>query len=158
MFSRLKSASVPVLALLALFMAGCDPKIAAKVLFQPYHDPFDTSALAEFSEIPASEVEALGKFMDRASPSPKADDEASFSPTFRPFGTLSLAGKEGADESCIAYDRRIECANGREYDIAAVDVAAYRDLMKRIDSLDQARRGTARAIVPPLSTPDVPIN
>ena len=159
MSSHVKSlaACAPALALVGMFMSGCDPKSTGPVLFQPYHDPFDTAAPAGFSEIPAPDVDALRQILDRSTPRGKTSDDATFSPNFRPFGTISLAGKEGQSESCVCYDRRIECDTTREFDIGPKDVSAYHAVMKRIDSLDQVRSGTARLSAPPVSIPDVPI-
>jgi hypothetical protein len=159
MSAHLKSlaACAPALALVGMFMSGCDPKSTGPVLFQPYHDPFDTAAPAGFSEIPAPDVDALRQILDRSTPRGKTSDDATFSPNFRPFGTISLAGKDGQSESCVCYDRRIECDTTREFDIGPKDVSAYHAVMKRIDSLDQVRSGTARLSAPPVSIPDVPI-
>lgn len=160
MFPHVKSwaALAPSLVLLGSFLTGCDPKSSGPVRFQPYHDPFDTSSAAGFSEIPAPEVAALGQILGRAKPRAKTSADATYSPGFLPFGTISREAKDGLKESCVCYDRRIECEGDREFDIAAKDVAAYRNLMKRIDSLDHARRGVAKRSAPPISIPDVPIN
>ena len=156
MFSHLKSASLSAFVLLGLFLAGCDPKPGI-VLYQPYHDPFDTAASAGFSEIPSAEVAALGRILSRTKPRPKTGDDATYSPNFQPFGTISREVKEGQQESCVCHDHRLECDGDREFDIAAKDVPAYRELMKRIDSLDHARRGVERWSAPPVSIPDVPV-
>jgi hypothetical protein len=156
MFSRLKSAPLPAFALLGLFLVGCDPKPGI-VLYQPYHDPFDTAAPAGFSEIPTGEVAALGQILIRAKPRARNADDGTYSPNFQPFGTISRDGKDGQKESCICHDHRIECDGDREFDVADKDVPAYRELMKRIDSLDHARRGVEKRSAPPISIPDVPV-
>lgn len=155
MFSRLKSAILPAIALLGLFLEGCDPKPGI-VLFQPYHDPFDTSDAVGFSEIPPPEVAALRQILGRTTERAKTSDDG-YSPNFQPFGTISREVKEGQTESCICNDHRLECDGDREFDIATKDVPAYRDLMKRIDSLDHAKRGVEKRSAPPLSIPDVPV-
>lgn len=157
MSAHLKSTAAPVITLLCVFLWGCDPKFAGPIFFQPYHDPFDIAAPAEFSEIPSPEVEALRQILTRSTPRAKSGSDSTFSPNFQPFGTISLQGKEGQSESCVCYNRRIECENIREFDIGAKDVEAYHVVMKRIDALDHARRGVEKRSTPPVSIPDVPI-
>jgi hypothetical protein len=144
---------------MGLLLSGCKPEFSSDVLFKPYHDPFDTAAATGFSEIPAPEVQILLGIVERSKRIPWTDTATSYTHVvFLPYGTIALHGKSGDTLSCICFHRKIECDSLHEFVVDSADAATYRDLMRRIDSLDRERRGLPRRTPPPLSTPDVPIN
>lgn len=144
-------------ALLGLFLVGCNP-VPGKVLFQSYHDPFDTAAPGGFSEIAASDVQTLQQILGRAQLRSKTQDDLNYSPVFLPFGTILMENDDSKNDSCVCHDHRVECDGGRELDIADQDIPAYRALMNRIDSLDRARRGVGKRSPPPVGFPEVPVH
>jgi hypothetical protein len=147
------------IALMGLALSSCKPQFTSDVLFKPYHDPFDTSPAAGFSEIPAQEVQPLLKILERSTRTPWMDTSTSYGHVaFLPYGTVALHGKSGDTLTCICFRRKLECDSLHEFVVDSADIATYRDLMLRIDSLDRARRGLPRRVPPPVSTPDVPIN
>ena len=145
------------LALLGLAVGGCKPRFSSDVAFKPYHDPFDTGAAPGFSEVPAPEVQSLLKIVERAKPHPRTDTGAAYTHVaFLPYGTITLRGKDTL--TCLCTNRKISCDSLHEFQIDSADVAPYRALMRRIDSLDRESRGLPKRTPPPVSTPDVPIN